>query len=42
MSWQISSEVANAVVLDTAGRSHRLGDSWISRPAVLVFIRHFG
>jgi hypothetical protein len=42
MSWQISSELANATVLDPSGNKFRLGDSWITRPAVLVFIRHFG
>jgi hypothetical protein len=42
MAWQIPSELADATVLDTEGKKHRLGDSWKSHPVVLVFIRHFG
>lgn len=29
-------------VLDEHGETHRLGSAWAERPAVLVFIRHFG
>lgn len=42
MAWQISTELANETVLNPSGESHRLGDSWLQKPAVLVFIRHFG
>lgn len=42
MVWQVSEELANATVYDPAGKEYRLGDSWISRPVVLIFIRHFG
>jgi len=42
MSWEVSSELKNAIVLDPDGNEHRLGDSWQKKPIVLVFIRHFG
>lgn len=42
MSWQITSELSDATVLDPDGKEHRLGDSWLNNPVVLVFIRHFG
>lgn len=42
MTWEISSELANSIVLDPEGREHRLGDSWLTKPVLLVFIRHFG
>jgi len=42
MSWKVPSELADTVVLDTEGKKYRLGDSWKTRPVVLVFIRHFG
>ena len=29
-------------VLDPNGRTIRLGELWADRPAVLVFVRHFG
>lgn len=29
-------------VLDEDGSTHRLGAAWAERPALLVFIRHFG
>jgi hypothetical protein len=29
-------------VLDTNGKEVKLGDLWRERPAVLVFVRHFG
>ena len=31
-----------ATVLDTDGQAARLGDSWQSKPVVLVFVRQFG
>jgi hypothetical protein len=27
---------------DSTGEARRLGDYWIDRPTVLVFLRHFG
>jgi len=29
-------------VLDSEGSSHPLAEVWAERPAVLVFLRHFG
>jgi hypothetical protein len=29
-------------VLDAEGRERTLGSAWADRPALLVFIRHFG
>ena len=42
-----SSEIAldalgAAPVLDIEGRERLLGSTWAERPALLVFIRHFG
>lgn len=34
--------LADATVLDLEGRSVRLGSLWRGRPAILVFVRHFG
>lgn len=31
-----------ATVLDTDGQAVRLGDSWQTKPVVLVFVRQFG
>jgi hypothetical protein len=35
-------ELADAVVKDTEGRDLRLGDVWRDKPAILVFVRHYG
>jgi len=35
-------QLADAVVQDVDGREVRLGDLWRERPAVLVFVRHYG
>ena len=35
-------ELADLIVKDTEGRDVRLGDLWRERPAVLVFVRHYG
>jgi len=35
-------ELANAGVKDVEGRDVRLGELWRDRPAVLVFVRHYG
>jgi hypothetical protein len=34
--------ISDAVVKDTEGRDVRLGELWRDRPAVVVFVRHFG
>jgi len=38
----IAAKLASLDVLDPEGRPVRLGTLWQERPAVLVFIRHFG
>jgi hypothetical protein len=35
-------DLADVVVKDTEGRDLRLGDVWRDKPAVLVFVRHYG
>ena len=35
-------ELAKMAVFDADGRTVELGTLWRNRPAVLVFIRHFG
>ena len=35
-------KLAEVSVLDTEGKSVRLGDLWKGRPIVLAMIRHFG
>jgi len=37
-----ASSLENAVLHDPEGHPVRLGDLWSERPAVLVFVRHFG
>ena len=32
----------DTVVKDVEGQDFRLGELWRERPAVLVFVRHFG
>ncbi len=38
----LSSKLAGIVLSDTAGTELRLGELWVNRPAVLVFLRHYG
>ena len=38
----IRPEAAQARVRDLDGREHALEELWAERPAVLVFLRHFG
>ena len=38
----ITTELANALLLDEKGESHELGSLVREKPAVLVFLRHFG
>ena len=35
-------ELADLMVKDTEDRDLRLGELWRERPAVLVFVRHYG
>jgi len=35
-------ELADVVLRDAEGADVRLGDLWAVRPAVLVFLRHYG
>jgi hypothetical protein len=35
-------ELAEIDLLDVEGESRRLGDYWRDRPAVFVFLRHYG
>jgi hypothetical protein len=35
-------DLANLTVLDDHGGRVRLGTLWAAKPAVLVFVRHFG
>lgn len=35
-------ELADLIVKDAEGADVRLGDLWSARPAVLVFLRHYG
>jgi len=38
----ISAKLAEIVLPDSAGRLVRLGSLWADRPAVIVFLRHYG
>ena len=38
----VTDELADARVKDLDGNEHRLGDLWKQRPALLLFVRHFG
>jgi len=37
-----ANDLAAVSVKDTLGRDVRLGDLWRDKPAVLVFLRHYG
>jgi hypothetical protein len=37
-----ASAIADVVLQDSTGADVRLGDLWAERPAVLVFLRHYG
>jgi hypothetical protein len=39
---QISAEAAQARIRDLDGKEQALEELWAERPAVLVFLRHFG
>ncbi len=38
----VTDELANVHVADLDGRQQRVGDLWKERPALLLFVRHFG
>lgn len=38
----LAARLATIEVLDEDGNAHQLGSAWAERPALLVFIRHFG
>ena len=42
MNQSLSSRLTMVVLPDAGGREIRLGSLWASRPAVLVFLRHYG
>jgi len=42
MTSEASAELSNLTVQDVDGKTVRLGDLWGRRPAVLVFLRHYG
>jgi hypothetical protein len=39
---RVSAELSAAEVKDFDGRPHRLDELWRERPALLLFVRHFG
>jgi hypothetical protein len=39
---RIATRLAGIELEDADGARQRLGDLWLKRPIVLVFIRHFG
>jgi hypothetical protein len=39
---KVSEQLANAQVLDGEGKPHRLADQWKDRPALILWVRHFG
>ncbi len=42
MAETLSSALASLTLPDTEDRPVRLGSLWAERPAVLVFLRHYG
>ena len=39
---RVSDELATAEVVDTAGRARPLASLWRNRPALILWVRHFG
>jgi hypothetical protein len=39
---KVAPELADAAVSDADGKEHRLGDLWKDKPAVVLWVRHFG
>ena len=42
MTASLADSLAQIVLPDTTGVTHRLGLLWEQSPAVLVFLRHYG
>lgn len=42
MAEEPTLELASVIAKDVNGADVRLGDLWRDRPAVLVFLRHYG
>jgi hypothetical protein len=42
MQETLSKRLADIVLPDAHGREIRLGSLWESKPAVIVFLRHYG
>jgi hypothetical protein len=42
MEETLSKQLAGIVLPDTDDRDVRLGSLWESKPAVIVFLRHYG
>jgi hypothetical protein len=42
MQETLSKQLADIVLLDTDGEEIRLGSLWENKPAVIVFLRHYG
>jgi hypothetical protein len=42
MMQRVTAEFENATVLDTTGKSQRLGELWREQSVALVFLRHYG
>lgn len=34
--------LGDRILIDPEGQEHRLGDRWAERPAIILFLRHFG
>ncbi len=42
MSTRVSDELARVEVRDTDGAPRALGELWRDRPALVLWVRHFG
>jgi hypothetical protein len=42
MQQSLSGKLADIVLPDADGHEVRLGSLWAGRPAVIVFLRHYG
>jgi hypothetical protein len=42
MRNRASDELGGAVVRDTGGNAHPLRELWSKRPALILWVRHFG
>ena len=41
MSFDVTA-LADHILIDPDGNEHRFGDRWSERPALILFLRHFG